>query len=426
MKRVLKILLSVLVIILITLVLINWSFFKKKKQDGPITLKVMWWGGQARHDKTLKVIEMFEAQNPDIKIEPIYTSWDGYFEKLAPLVASNEMPDVIQMTIQNMPQYAEKDLLADLSKIKSLNITDMDKVFKDLGSLNGKFLGVTLGANAPCLIYNKELFDKAGVGYPSDKWTWKDLIDAANKIHDKLGITGVNSIIRDYNDFEVFARENGEAIYSKDNKIGFTQKTLADFLALGQSGIKAGGMEPMKVTMEFRSNEENTPYARGEAAMMFLWSNKIVGVKKTLKKDSEIVAYPGPNSLKKGMYIKPGTFYCISKKSVDTEAAGKFVDFFVNNIDANLILQGDRGVPVFSKVRKALAENADSQDKKIMEFMDYLGKNSSNPMETNFPSQDREVKVIMRNIMEEVGLNRITPEEGAKKVIQEWSDIFSR
>ena len=185
-------------------------------------------------------------------------------------------------------------------------------------------------------------------------------------------------------------------------------------------------MEPMKVTMEFRSNEENTPYARGEAAMMFLWSNKIVGVKKTLKKDSEIVAYPGPNSLKKGMYIKPGTFYCISKKSVDTEAAGKFVDFFVNNIDANLILQGDRGVPVFSKVRKALAENADSQDKKIMEFMDYLGKNSSNPMETNFPSQDREVKVIMRNIMEEVGLNRITPEEGAKKVIQEWSDIFSR
>ena len=424
MNRRIIFLLPVLVIIMTCIIFINWSFFKKKKKDQPITLKVMWWGGQTRHDKTLKVIDIFEEQNPLIKIEPIYTSWDGYWDKLTPLVAANEMPDVVQMTIQNMPQFAEKNLLADLSMIKSIDLSDMDKVFKELGSLDGKFLGITLGANAPCLIYNKDIFDKAGVSYPDDKWTWDDLEKKANQIYLKLGITGVNSIIRDYNDFEVFAREKGETIYSKNNRVGFTQKTLADFLALGQRMIRSGGMESMKVTMEFRSNEENTPYAHGRSAMMFLWSNKIVGVKKTLGKDSEIIVYPGPDSFNKGMYIKPGLFFCIARSSKYWEQAGKFVNFFVNDINANLVLDAERGIPVFPNVRKALSENADSQNKKIFEFMDKLGKLADNPMDRNFPVEDREVKVIMRNIMEEVGLDRISPIEGAKKIIDEWNKVF--
>ncbi len=426
MTRIFKILLPLFVIILISSSFNNCGLLKKKKKNGCITLKVMWWGGETRHDKTIKVIEMYEKQNPNIKIEPIYTSWDGYFDKLGPLVASNEMPDILQMTIQNMPQYAEKDLLADLNMIKSLDLSDMDRVFIELGSLDNKLLGVTMGANAPCLIYNKDIFDKAGVSYPDEHWTWDDLEKKAKEIKTKTGYTGVNGTIRDYNDFEVFARERGETIYSKDNKVGFSHKTLTDFLALGQRMIKSGGMEPMRVTIEFRSNEENSPYAHGDAAMMFLWSNKIVGVKKTLGKDSEIAIYPGPNSYSKGMYIRPGLFFCIAKSSKYQEEAGKFLNYIANDIEANIILDAERGIPVFSKVRKALSDNADSQNKKIFMFMDQLGKYANNPMETNFPVEDRGVKLIMRNVMEEVGFDRISAEEGGRKIIGEWNKILSK
>jgi ABC-type glycerol-3-phosphate transport system substrate-binding protein len=34
----------------------------------PIELRIAWWGGQARADKTIKVIEMFMQEHPDIKI----------------------------------------------------------------------------------------------------------------------------------------------------------------------------------------------------------------------------------------------------------------------------------------------------------------------------------------------------------------------
>src|SRR5437764_15409242 len=71
-----------------------------QKADGskqPIELTVMWWGSQDRHDRTLKVIDMYEKEHPNVKIKPIYTGWDGYWEKLATQVAGKKMPDIVQM-----------------------------------------------------------------------------------------------------------------------------------------------------------------------------------------------------------------------------------------------------------------------------------------------------------------------------------------
>ena len=37
---------------------------------GPVTLRILWWGGQARHDKTLKVLDMYQQSTPHVKNEP--------------------------------------------------------------------------------------------------------------------------------------------------------------------------------------------------------------------------------------------------------------------------------------------------------------------------------------------------------------------
>ena len=55
--------------------------------EEPVTLRILWWGSQTRHDLTMAAIEKFMEKNPDIKIEPEYTSWDGYWEKVATQIA---------------------------------------------------------------------------------------------------------------------------------------------------------------------------------------------------------------------------------------------------------------------------------------------------------------------------------------------------
>ncbi|GAA3329118.1 hypothetical protein GCM10020331_075860 [Ectobacillus funiculus] len=74
----------------------------------PITLRVSWWGGQPRHDYTMKVIEMYEKEHPNVKIEAEFANWDDYWKKLAPMAAANQLPDVIQMDLAYLSQYGEK------------------------------------------------------------------------------------------------------------------------------------------------------------------------------------------------------------------------------------------------------------------------------------------------------------------------------
>ena len=51
-----------------------------KGEDEQITLRMTWWGDQPRHDYTLEVIELYQEQNPGVKIEAEYASWDDYWQ----------------------------------------------------------------------------------------------------------------------------------------------------------------------------------------------------------------------------------------------------------------------------------------------------------------------------------------------------------
>ena len=54
-----------------------------------VTLRISWWGSQTRHDRTLAAIELFESQNPGVKIEPEYMSWGDYWIRMATLMAAS-------------------------------------------------------------------------------------------------------------------------------------------------------------------------------------------------------------------------------------------------------------------------------------------------------------------------------------------------
>ena len=83
----------------------------------PVTLRVAWWGGQARHDYTLKVIELYQQKHPNVKIESEYAAFDDYWKKLAPQAAANGFPDVFQMDISYLTQYGSRGQLEDFETL---------------------------------------------------------------------------------------------------------------------------------------------------------------------------------------------------------------------------------------------------------------------------------------------------------------------
>jgi ABC-type glycerol-3-phosphate transport system substrate-binding protein len=65
--------------------------------DEDVTLNISWWGGDARVERTQKILDAFEEENPNITVEAEFSDWTGYWDRLATSTAGKNSPDVIQM-----------------------------------------------------------------------------------------------------------------------------------------------------------------------------------------------------------------------------------------------------------------------------------------------------------------------------------------
>jgi multiple sugar transport system substrate-binding protein len=392
---------------------------------GPVNLRILWWGGQARHDRTLKVIEMFRQKQSGVQVEPEYLGWDGYWDRLAVLAAAEDMPDVFQMDNGQFPQYDRKGLLADLYRLKGFDPGMVDAGMCRIGEVSGRLLGICLGTNAYCLAYNPRLFEAAGVAAPTVSWTWTDLRAASLKIREKTGAYGLDSFGSDV-DFQYWLRTRGARMYSADLKRpGWSDpRIVAEFFRQVVDFHRSGVMASAEYAVENDANEENSLYAQGKAAMMLLWSNKVVSVYKTLQADSSLMVLPGPGS-REGMYLQPSMFFSVSPASKSAAEAASFITFFLGDVEANKVLLGDRGLPVVPAVRTALANSADHQNALVFDYITLVAGRSS-PPDLAYPETEEEVLDLYEKVTQEVRFGRLTPDAAAQALYQQWSDLLAR
>nr|WP_255482290.1 extracellular solute-binding protein [Pseudarthrobacter sp. NBSH8] len=74
-------------------------------ESSEVTLRFAWWGNEYLNAQTEKVIDAFEAEHPNIKIESAPGEWASYWDKLATTTAANDAPDVIQMDQKYIAEY---------------------------------------------------------------------------------------------------------------------------------------------------------------------------------------------------------------------------------------------------------------------------------------------------------------------------------
>ncbi|MCL2388657.1 MAG: hypothetical protein FWC89_14090, partial [Defluviitaleaceae bacterium] len=58
--------------------------------DDRTVITIAWWGSPVRHERTLAVLQMFEEQNPTIRFEAEYFSFDAYLTELAARAAADD------------------------------------------------------------------------------------------------------------------------------------------------------------------------------------------------------------------------------------------------------------------------------------------------------------------------------------------------
>jgi len=181
------------------------------------TIRYFTFSAAPDHLKDLdKIIAGFEKDNPGTKVTVETAAFADYFTLLQSGVASGDAPDVFELNYENFVTYAANGTLLDLSnKVKS------DAPFYpralEAFSYDGKQLALPETFSTVLMFYNADLFDKAKVEYPTDKWTWTDAINAAKAIR-ALGddTWGIYSPVQFWEFYKKAAQSGECSFFNKD------------------------------------------------------------------------------------------------------------------------------------------------------------------------------------------------------------------
>jgi len=394
-------------------------------KDEEVTLRIAWWGSEPRHDYTLKVIEMFEKENPGIKIQAEYASWDDYWKKLAPQASAQQLPDIIQMDLSYFSQYAENGQLADLSpyvgnQIDTTNFTDN---YINGGKLDDKLYGFNLGVNVVGFHYDEELLKKAGVDSLAEEWTWDDYKELAAKAKD-AGIF-VDTTMKADVFFNYYLRTQGKSLFGKDGaSLGYDDDQMfVDFFTMTSDIVKDGAAPTPDYLAQLKGLEDD-PVVKQEAIGIWQWSNQFVGLQQVANRPLKIQNMPGPNT-SDGLYLKPSMFWSVAENSEHKEAAAKFIDFFVNNEEANKLILGDRGIPGSSVVKEALKPVLSPEQVQVFDSVEWAEQNSS-AFDGPDPVGAGEIIEMLDSLSEQMNYGQLKVEDAAKQFRQQAESILAQ
>ncbi len=205
--------------LLAVLLCLSMIFAACAEEAEPVTITYCNFNASGANEETLaKMVEAFEAANPDVKVEVETIAYDDYFTQMQTRVAGGTAPDCYELNIENFAAYANKGILGEIT---GTDVSGLNETALNAFNVNGKQYGLPESFSNVVLIYNKDLFDAAGVAYPTADWTQDDLQKAAEAIRalgeDTFGIWQPIT----YNEFFKVVAQYGGALLNED-KTEFT------------------------------------------------------------------------------------------------------------------------------------------------------------------------------------------------------------
>ena len=340
---------------------------------GPAELRMGWWGNDDRAQRTMAVIDLFEAAYPDITVigEPNGGAGD-HFQILDTQLAANNAPDIIQFG-GNWPDYSQyleplNDYLGAQLMINTPELFDQ-AAFVPATDADGNLYAISLGTNTLTLAYNKTMIEAAGVDLPAFNMTWEEFLDYGRELKANLpeGVFPfVDNSTNTANYISYFETQQGTPIWTLDDG-GTSYATVESGTAWLQmwADMRAEGLIPDADTTYTYTEDgpDSSALVAGDAAIGLVWSNQVAAYQAAMTDEVGMTTLPQGGD--PAYAIQMSQYLAINNASENKEAAALFINFFVTSPEAGAILETNRGVPSSPVVRAAIADQATPLDAEV-------------------------------------------------------------
>ncbi|KFL30326.1 ABC transporter ATP-binding protein [Devosia riboflavina] len=394
-------------------------------------MRLIFWGGQSRADRTYGVTDLFEAATGN-KIEGEFLAWNDYWPKLATQTAGGNAPDIIQMDYRYIVEYAKRNAIAPLDEFVggALKLDGFDEDQLEGGKVDGKLYGISLGANSVATLVNTVAFEEAGVEPPTNDWTLDDIMtkgEAFSKANIRNGMKMMSDGSYTEPMLDNWLRQKGLALYTADGKLGFGADEMTEWFNLWKTFRDAGVIVAPDAQALDTGPLETTMLVSGKSALMPSNSNQLVGFQALVPDKLDMVGYPRlAAGVGGGHYRKPSMFFSVAGSSAAKEKAAEFLSFFISDPESAKILGVERGIPCLPETRDIVAPTLDEANQIALNFVANLG-DLLGPLPPPPPAAAGEIDLsLLRVIGQEVAFGARTPEDAGPYFVAEATAILER
>lgn len=401
------------------------------ESEEPVTLT--FWSWLPTADQGDVMIEAFEKENPDIKIDYVRTEQADFFEKLQVAMASGTGPDLFGMTTgSTTEQYAP--LVTDMKELADEYWTGWDDIISETAveqctTEDGKMAGMPLlVAGMTDILYNKTLMDECGI--EEVPRTYDELIDAAKKAKEHgyvcVALGGsdawLNSdlFIQLSNEFEegaVYEAENGERKW--------TDQCFVDTLQAWQNLFNEGVFEDGALGVATYPDARDQ-YFFARKSVFFLTGSWHLGPTSPSNEEIQGTEIQTQGDVI-GMSVFPsiaesgnicGTsgvdvMVCVNAACDKKEAAMKFIEFLANGEGQQYWVNQLQGAPVSNQISYTGTVDGELQQQSIDEVNSYVSNAVGNRKLSN-SELETALAIAMQNVA--TGADPLTELEAVQAV----------
>ena len=277
------------------------------------------------------IVADFEAENPDIKVNAVYSgNYDDTRVRALSALNSGEPAQLAVMFSIDAYDLIEQDLVLPFDDLVN-DAAWLNSFYPALmanGKIEGKTWGIPFQRSTIVAYYNKDMFSAAGLDPEAPPTTWDEMISMGKALtkDDTYGLM-IPSTGYPYWMFQALAIQNGKELMSNDGLTTyFDDSNVVETLDFWKSLSVEHGIMPTG-TVEWGTLRQ--AFLEGQTAMMWHSTGNLTAVKKNASFNFGVAELPA--NMRKGSPTGGGNFYIFKDTSAEEQAAAvKLIKFMTS------------------------------------------------------------------------------------------------
>jgi multiple sugar transport system substrate-binding protein len=321
------------------------------------TLRMMHQGTAVWIASYGEVVKRFEAANPGVKVELMYTPHDVYNEKVAAAVSAKNLPDIIELDAPFLANYVWAGYLRPMDGLLSKALLDdmtPSNIAQSTYPVDGKLYATGLTDSSVVLYAHKKYLKAIGARLPKgvdDAWTGQEFEDILTKLSKVEGVKWPIDLFRSYGTKTEWVPYAFEPVFVSMGCDFIDRKTWKATGALDSDAcVKAAetlGGWVAKGWVVPASAGGNQFFTGGQPAAVawgghWFHAEAANGMK---GEADDIAVLPLPKFGAKGASPNGTWIWGVTATSKNPELAGKFIEFMLTDKAHREVAKSDAGFP---------------------------------------------------------------------------------